>query len=378
MSAGIIIVGGGIVGASIAFHLAARGTKGVVLLEKGTICSGETAKAGGFVQTHWDTIEEVRLIAWSREVFASFGERVGGDCGWTRGGYLHVTGAEREPDVRRIHDMLIAEGLDSRWCSPEELLEIQPLLDTRDLVGGAWEASSGWANPVAATRGFTDAARAKGVEIREGVRVTRIVHASGAITGVETTDGPIAARVVVNAAGAYAKQLHAVPELPLPIEVRRGQCGYMSRPSGLPQREIGFYDEVTGLYTHPAGELNFVGRDRGMPFPPVDDPDHYVRDVDGKWIARAGLALAQRLPALGESVFHRGVTGLYDFTPDDQPIIDGPFGVAGYYVAAGFSGLGFKSAPATGLGMAELILDGRASSVNIAHLRYLRFFTPKS
>lgn len=218
--------------------------------------------------------------------------------------------------------------------------------------------------------------RARGAEIREGVRVTKIVHAAGKITGVETTEGPIAARVVVNAAGAYAKRLHAVPELPLPIEVRRGQMGYMSRPNNLPQNEIGFYDEVTGLYTHPAGEVNLIGRDRGMPFPPVDDPDEYVREVDGKWIARAGLALAQRMPALGESVIRRGVTGLYDFTPDDQPIIDGPFGVAGYYVAAGFSGVGFKSAPATGLGMAELILDGRASSVDISHLRYLRFFRP--
>ena len=374
MTAEIVIVGGGIAGASIAFHLASRGAKGVVLLEKGTICSGETSKAGGFIQTHWDTLEEVRLIAWSRELFANFGERVGGNCGFVRGGYLHVTGTEREPDVRRVHDMLIAEGLESNWLSPVELLDVQPLLSTKDLVGGAWEPSSGWADPVAATRGLADAARARGAEIREGVRVTKIAHANGAITGVETTEGTIAARVVVNAAGAYAKQLHAVPELPLPIEVRRGQCGYMSRPNGLPQREIGFYDEVTGLYTHPAGDVNLIGRDRGMPFPPVDDPDHYVHEVDGKWIARAGLALARRFPALGESVIRRGVTGLYDFTPDDQPIIDGPFGVAGYYVAAGFSGVGFKSAPATGLGMAELILDGRASTVDIAHLRYLRFF----
>lgn len=374
MTAEIVIVGGGIVGASIAFHLASRGQTGVVLHEKGAICCGETSKAGGFIQTHWDMLEEVRLIAWSRELFANFGERVGGDCTFTRGGYLHVTGTEREPDVRRIHDMLIAEGLESHWLDPAQLLEVQPLLSTKDLVGGAWEPSSGWADPIAATRGFVEAARARGADIREGVRVTKITHASGTITGVETTDGPIAARVVVNAAGCYAKHLHAVPELPLPIEVRRGQCGYMSRPSGVSQREIAFYDEVTGLYTHPAGEMNFVGRDRGMPFPPVEDPDEYVRDVDGKWIARAGLALAERLPALGESVFRRGVTGLYDFTPDDQPIIDGPFGVAGYYVAAGFSGVGFKSAPATGLGMAELILDGRASTVDIAHLKYLRFF----
>lgn len=377
MTRDIVIVGGGIVGASIAFHLSARGAS-VLLLEKDTLCSGETRKAGGFVQTHWDMIEEVRLIAWSRELFANWSERVGGSCRWTRSGYLHVTGPEREPDVRRIHDMLLAEGLPSTWVPASELRELQPLLAVDDLVGGAWEEASGWADTTETTRGFCAAARARGAEIREGVRVTKITHAGGAITGVETTDGPIAARVVVNAAGAYAKRLHAVPELPLPIDVRRGQIGFWDRPGGLPERELAFYDEVTGLYTHPMGDDNLVGRDRDMPFPPVEDPDVYAREVDERWIARAHEAVAHRLPSLAGSTFRRGVTGLYDFTPDDQPIIDGPFGVTGYYVAAGFSGVGFKSAPATGLGMAELILDGRASSVNIQHLRYLRFFTARA
>jgi sarcosine oxidase, subunit beta len=374
MTADIVIIGGGVIGASIAFHLGARGARSVVLLERDAIAAGETHKSGGFVQTHWDTLAEIRLIARSREVFAHWREQVGGDCGFVPGGYLHVTGVDREPAVRRVHGMLVAEGLESHWLDPLELAKLQPLLNIHQLVGGAWEPTSGWADPVATTRGLAEAARARRVEIREGVAAVAIRHGGGRITGVDTTAGAIACGVAILAAGPRTRALHAEPAIELPIEIERGQVGYLSRPNGLPGREIGFYDEVTGVYTHPAGDTNLVGRDRDAPFEKVPDPDHYKRDIDGKWLARAAMALGYRFPALRESVLRRGVTGLYDFTPDAQPIVDGPIGgITGYYVAAGFSGVGFKSAPATGLGMAELVLDGRASSVDIAHLRLSRF-----
>ena len=372
----IVIIGGGVIGTSIAFHLGIRGAKDVVLLERDTICSGETQKAGGFVQTHWDLLAEVRLIARSREMFANWKDIVGGSCGFVRAGYLHVTGTEREPDVRRIHDMLIGDGLDSHWIERDDLLEIQPLLNLDRLIGGAWEPSSGWCDAVATTRSLAAAATDRGVEIRENVKVTAIRHAGGKITGVETTTGSIPCRAVVLAVGPHVLSLHPVREVTLPIEVMRGQVAWVSRPNNLPEREIGFYDEVCGVYTHPSGDMNLLGCDRNFAFTPVPDPDDYKRDYDGKWLARAALALGYRFPALRESVIRRGVVGLYDFTPDGQPIVDGSIGgVEGYYIAAGFSGVGFKSAPAVGLGMAELILDGRASSVDLAHLRAARFAT---
>jgi sarcosine oxidase, subunit beta len=370
----IVIVGGGVIGSSIAFNLASKGARDVVLLERDTIGSGETSKSGGFVQTHWDTLAEVRLIARSRELFTNWRERVGGDCGFVRGGYLHVTGTARETDVRRVHDMLVAEGLDSHWLGPRELAELQPLLNLDKLVGGAWEPSSGWADSVATTRSLASAARERGVDVREGVTAVAVRHAGGRITSVDTTAGTLDCRVAILAAGPRTAALHAEPSVVLPIKVERGQVGYFNRPRGLPEKEIGFYDEVTGVYTHPAGDTNLVGRDRDCPFELVTDPDQYKRDVDGKWVARAAMALGYRFPALRESLLVRGVTGLYDFTPDGQPIIDGPIGgITGYYIAAGFSGVGFKSAPATGLGMAELVLDGKATTVDIDHLRLARF-----
>jgi glycine/D-amino acid oxidase-like deaminating enzyme len=311
-------------------------------------------------------------------MFESWKDVVGGDCGFVRGGYLHVTGTDREPDVRRVHDMLIAEGLESHWIERDDLAKLQPLLNLDRLVGGAWEPSSGWADSLATTRSLADAARQKGVDIREGVTVTSIGHAGGRITSVETTNGAIPCRVVILAAGPRVLSLHAAPDVVLPIEIVRGQVGWVSRPNNLPEREIGFYDEVTGVYTHPHGDVNLLGCDRNSAFAPVSDPDDYKRDIDGKWLARAAMALGYRMPALREVVIRRGVTGLYDFTPDGQPIVDGPIGgIDGYFLAAGFSGVGFKSAPAVGLGLAELVLDGKASSVDIDHLTYARFSDPQ-
>ena len=371
-TADIVVIGGGVIGASTAFHLASKGAKRVVLVDKGAICSGETHKSGGFVQTHWDHPGEVKLIAKAREVFRNWGEVVGGSCGWEEKGYLHVTGSEREPVVRRTHQMLLDFGLGSEWLEPDELAKRWPLLNVEGLIGGAYEATSGWANPVATTRSLADAARAKGVELREHARVTRIVHDGSRITGVETEHGTIETRVVVLAAGPWTPGLH-VGE-PLPIQLERGQVCYLTRPGGLPDREVGFYDEITGMYTHPDGDANLVGVDD--PFDKLDGADDYKRELDDRYRDKAMRALAHRFPKLAEgATLARGVVGIYDFTPVGQPIIDRG-GLEGYFVAVGFSGTGFKSAPATGLGLAELILDGNAHSVDLSHLTLGRFTAP--
>jgi sarcosine oxidase, subunit beta len=364
----IIIVGGGVIGTSIAYHLAAKGARDVVLLERGTLGGGETHKSGGFVQTHWQSLHEVRLIAYSRDVFRAWRERVGGDCGWVPGGYLHVTGPAREAAVRQVHDMLVAEGLASEWLPPDELARIAPGVHTDDLVAGAYEPASGWASSLATTLGFAAAAQRHGATIRLGVTVTEITHASGRVTGVATSDGPIAAPIVILAAGPYSRALH--PGDPLPIALERGQVTYVDRRVC----DVGFYDEVTGLYSHPDGTGSLVGID--WPFEDVTVPDAYDRELSPSYVEVAQHKLAHRFPAAAGAATVRGHVGLYDFTPDGQPIVDGPLGVTGYYVAAGFSGVGFKSSPATGLGMAELVLDGAATSVAIGHLRAARFAPP--
>ena len=371
-SAEIVVIGGGVMGASIAYHLTALGARDVLVLERGPLCSGETAKSGGFIQTHWSSLDEVRLIHHSREVFANWKAQIGGDCAYQPIGYLHVTGEERQEAVREVHQMLLDEGLESHWLSPLEMKKLQPLLRVDDLVGGAYESSSGWADPVATTRSFAEAAQRQGAILQEGVQAVQIAHRSGAITGVETDQGFVAAPTVVLAAGPWTPNLHPLAHCPLPIQAKRGQVCYMNRPGGLPRKELAFYDEITGLYSHPDGESNLVGLD--WHFEVVWGADRYERRLDADYLQAAHSALTHRFPSLRGSVPVKGVVGIYDFTPDGHPIVDGPIGgLQGYYVAAGFSGAGFKSSPALGLGMAEMVLKGQATSVNLDFLRLSRF-----
>jgi sarcosine oxidase, subunit beta len=370
-SADIVIVGAGIIGVSIAHQLTARGAKNVLVLDRGAIGRGQTQKGGGFIQTHWPELAEVRMIHRSREIFRDWGERIGGDCGFRANGYLHVTGPKREAEVRRVHRMLLDEGIRSEWLEPDELQKLQPSLNVDDLTGGAYESESGWADPLASTLSLAEAGKRQGAAIIEGVTVLQIAHKDGSIAGVETTEGFISAPIVVLAIGPWTSQLHPDPRAHLPIWPKRGQVIYCDRPGGLPREELAFYDEVTRLYTHPDGDTNLVGVD--WDFDSVWGPDRYRREIDTEYATLALAALAHRFPSLESARIVRGVVGLYDFTPDGQPIVDGPLGLRGYYVAAGFSGSGFKSAPMTGLAMAELILDGKASSVDIEHLRFARF-----
>jgi glycine/D-amino acid oxidase-like deaminating enzyme len=370
-TADIVVIGAGALGCSTAYHLGNLGAKNVVVLDKGAICSGETSKSGGFVQTHWTSLDEVRLINRSRELFLEWEENFGSDCAYMKTGYLHVTGEKDEPTVRRVHETLLAEGMQSEWLNQRELKRFQPILNVRDLVGGAYEPHSGWANPVAATRSMAKAAQSKGVSFEEGVSVLQIAHRGGKIEGVETDKGFISTRCVVLCAGPWTPLLHPLGTEPIPIKAKRGQVCYVNRPGGLPQKELCFYDEVTGLYTHTDGDTSLVGID--FDFTDVWDQNRYHRELDEEYAAMALEALGYRFPVLCAAEVVRGVVGLYDFTPDGHPIVDGPIGLEGYYVAAGFSGAGFKSSPMTGLGMAEIVLKGKAESVNLDFLSYSRF-----
>jgi len=366
-TAEIVIVGGGVMGCSLAYHLTALGVTDIVLLERNEICSGETPKSGGFIQTHWSSPDEVRLIHWSRAFFQ--------ECAkvsqYQPIGYLHTTGAEKESSVRETHEMLLAQNFESHWLTPREMKKLQPLLRVDDLTGGTYEPSSGWAHPAETTRFFAHTAQQRGATIETGTLALQIARRSGKIQGVETTRGFIGAPTVVLAAGPWNVQLHPNPELPLPLINKRGQVCYMDRPSGLPRKELAFYDEVTGLYTHPDGDTNLVGLD--WHFEPVFGPDGYDDEIDPDYVEGAHGALCHRFPSMFQAQLVRGVVGLYDFTPDGHPIVDGPLGIEGYYVMAGFSGAGFKSSPALGLGLAELIVNGNYTTVNLDFLKLSRF-----
>lgn len=370
-TADIVVIGAGALGCSVSYHLANLGAKNILVLDKGAICSGETSKSGGFVQTHWVSLDEVRLINRSRELFWEWEDNFGADCAYVETGYLHVTGEEREPTVRSIHEMLLSEGIESHWLDRREIKKLQPIINVSDLTAAAFEPRSGWANPVKAVQSLAAAAQSKGVEFAEGVTVRQISHRGGKIDGVETDQGFVSTRCVVLCAGPWTPLLHPLASMPLPIKAKRGQVCYINRPGGLPKNELAFYDEVTGIYTHTDGDTSLLGID--FDFTDVWDPNRYNRTIDEDYVEMALGALAHRFPILGTAQLVRGVVGLYDFTPDGHPIVDGPIGLDGYYVAAGFSGAGFKSSPMMGLGLAELILKGKAETVNIDFVSFARY-----
>lgn len=372
-TAEIVIVGAGALGCSTAYHLAEMGAKNVLVVDKGGICSGETAKAGGFIQSHWVSLDEVRLIHRSREIFRNWEEIFGESCGWTHTGYLHVTGEDNVDTVRSTHEMLLAEGIESQWLEPIEIKRMQPIISMSDLVGAAFEPQSGWADTEMATKSLARAAQARGVEFEQGVSVRQIAHRGGKIVGVETDRGFISTPCVALCAGPWTPALHPLASEPLPIRAKRGQVCYVSRPNGLPKNELCFYDEVTGIYSLVAGDRCLLGID--YDFTDVWNPNRYNREIDGEYVEMALGALAYRFPLMGTAHLVEGVVGLYDFTPDGHPIIDGPdaLGLEGYFLAAGFSGAGFKSSPMTGLGLAEMILKGKPESVNLDFLSYSRF-----
>ncbi len=371
-TADIVIIGCGVVGASTAFHLGKRGAGKVLVLEADEVCAGETQRSGGFIQTHWASRDEVRLIHRSLGVFQNWEDEVGGDCYFEETGYLHVTGPANEAKVRQVHQMLLEEGFESLWLTPGELQELEPGLNVEGLVGGAYEPRSGWADPVATTRSLTDAAVEMGVEVREGTPALQIRHNGSKIEGVVTPTELIECPVVLLAVGPRTFRLHPDPRSGLPILVRRGQVFYTDRPQGLPQKGLCFYDETTGMYTHPMNRMmNLVGIDWSFDF--VYDPDDYDTQIDADYVQAGLQALKLRYPGMNEANFLRGFTGLYDFTPDGHPMIGKVGGLEGYYLAAGFSGAGFKYAYSTGLGLAEMILDGGAATVNLDAFSWERF-----
>lgn len=371
-TADVVIIGGGVVGAAAAFHLGRRGAGKVVVLEAGEICSGETRRSGGFIQTHWASRDEVRLIHRSLGIFQNWEDEVGGDCYFEETGYLHVTGPANEAKVREVHQMLLAEGFESHWLTPDEIKELEPELNVEGLVGGAYEPRSGWADPVATTRSLMDAAVESGAQVKEETPALQIQHNGSKVQGVVTPDGLIECPVVLLAAGPRTQRLHPDPRASLPILVRRGQVFYTDRPRGLPGKGLCFYDETTGMYTHPMNRMmNLVGIDWSFDF--VYDADNYDTQVDADYVQAGLQALSLRYPGLAEATFMRGFTGLYDFTPDGHPMIGRAGNLEGYYLAAGFSGAGFKYAYSTGLGLAEFILDGHAHTVNLDAFSWERF-----
>jgi sarcosine oxidase subunit beta len=370
-AATVVVVGGGVMGCSIAFHLAERGVD-VLVLERGTICSGMTARSGALVRMHYTNQPEARMALAGLSYFRDWGERVGGWCGFTVTGFVTLVGPDDAERLRRNVAMLRGVGVDTEVAEPADLAADHPELDLRGVGLAAVEPGSGYADPVATTFAFASRAVDLGARIRQGVRVHAIRTVGGQVRGLDTSEGEIGADAVVLACGPWVDPLARTAGFDLGITPERAQLAFFRRPEAARRHPV-VIDGVLGTYFRPhGGELSLLGVEAGHHI----DVAAIEREVEGydRGAVPAALArLAARVPSFAGAPFVRGHRGVYDTSPDSRAVLDGAPGVEGLYLAGGFSGTGFKKSPAVGACMAELITDGRAATVDITPFRLSRF-----
>lgn len=372
-TADVVIVGGGVTGASIAFHLAARGVRDVVIVEKSFLASGATGKSSACIRQHYSTPETCRMVLESLRFFERFEERTGGrPASFTRVGYLLGVDDVLRAAMEKSVALQQSVGIDVRLITPAEIREIEPRVRVDDFTAGCYEPEAGYADPSQTTQGLAGAARDAGVRVREGAEVTRVVTAGGRVTGVETSRGSIATRAVVNAAGLWSDRLAALAGVALPITVCRHKINFFTRPPEAAGPHPLVYDFVKNIYTRPeTGGLTLVGPLESEIHDRVD-PDRYNEGVTFEETADAMERAMHRFPVMEHGEVARGYAGCFDVTPDWHPILDA-VGPEGFYVAAGFSGHGFKLSPAVGRMMAALVVEGKKPGDDVDAFRLSRF-----
>ena len=370
-TADVIIIGGGIHGTSLAFHLAERGLKPLVL-ERQFIAAEATGRSSGLVRMHYDLELESRL-AWVsfNHYFRNWAERVGGECGFTSTGFLRITSPKFSDTLRANVAMHQRIGINSTVVTPDEVARLVPYLATDDFEVAAYEPESGYADPSATAMAFMQAARAKGARVVQGCQVTDVLVEGGKVTGARTSKGDFFAPVVVNAAGPRAAAVGRMVGLELPVEVWRHDTMFVVNPPDLGDKQFTVIDDVNAMYFRPeTGGLTLVGLEDGNPI--GDTPEELMKTPPVNFVERAIDRICRRIPAMERASLHSAHDGYDGITPDQRSLL-GPAGPEGFYLQCGFSGTGFKIGPAVGLCMAEWIVDGRAQTVDLAPFTLQRF-----
>ena len=368
--ADIVIVGGGCVGTSIAYHLAKRGAgRRTLLLEMNRIASGTTAAAVGGIRSQFSTEINIQFSLESVAFWRRWDEEIGLPADSREDGYLFLAQTADEAETfRRNVTLQNRMGVPSRLISPTDAERLVPGLYVDDLTAIAYNERDGRASPHEATTAYAKRAREGGVRIHEGVEVTGLDTHGGRVRGIDTTAGRIDTEIVVNAAGPWSGLVGRLAGVDVPVKPYRREI-FVSEPfDELPRHFPNVIDLHVGWYFWREGAGILMS---GM----KDDHSSFDTHVNWEGLAHVAEFATHRHPALERAQFgRRAYAGLYDVSPDDHAII-GPTPVQGFFVATGFSGHGFQHSPATGRLVAELLLDGRTSGIDIAPLGLGRFAT---
>lgn len=373
-TAEILIIGGGVMGTSIAYHLARQGSGRVVLLERQAVGTGTTGRSGAIVRQHYSNDFTVRMARESLHIFTHFDELIGGDCGFVTTGMLVLADEQGEAALRANVRLQQEHGVNTQVISTADVGEVAPEYSNDGVALACYEADAGVADPMATTYCFAKRARDYGAIIYEGISATRILTRGERVTGVETTQGVFEAPVVVLAANAWSVELAHDIAITLPITATRHPMVILRRPGdagGRQSMHAVCLDMTRSIYLRPdIGGVTLVGSTENVLT--ASDPDSYAQGLTEEEIAYFRTQAKDSMPALARAVPRGSWAGIYDDTPDYHPILGHLAASEGLFCAAGFSGHGFKLSPIIGQWMAQLITTGSGPS-DMQPFAYERF-----
>ncbi len=371
-TAEVVIIGGGIVGSSIAYHLIAAGCKDVLVIERESAQGkGSTGKSMGGVRAQFSTPINIQMSLYSIPFYASFDVRLGHPAGYRPQGYLFcATNAEHLAYLRTNFEKQVAMGLkDVRLVNAGEIRKLFPQLRSDDIVGGSFCPTDGFVDPYSAMIGFMSWASDHGAKLWKNATVSAIQCDSRGIASVETTKGSVATRTVVNAAGPWAVEVARMVGIDLAVKPLRRMLVPTEPFDGFPHSAPMIIDMSNGFHFRPEG-LGFL-----LAWNDPEETPGYKTDFDPGFIEKILTRAADRVPVFENLAVNpkRAWAGLYEMTPDHHPILGAVPEVPGFYLANGFSGHGVMHAPATGKILADLILTGKTGLVDARLLDLARF-----
>ena len=371
-TAEVVIIGGGIVGASIAYQLTAAGCKSVLIIEReSSQGKGSTGKSMGGVRAQFSTPVNIQMSLYSIPFYAAFDDRLGYPCGYRAQGYLFCATSDKHVNyLRKNYETQVGLGLkDARLVTANDIRGMFPQLRSDDILGGAFCSSDGFVDPYSAMMGFTAWACDHGAELWKTTLVTGIRRDTNGISGVETSRDRISTRTVVNCAGAWAATIAEMVGVELPVEPLRRLLVPSEPFDKFPHSAPMIIDMSNGFHFRPEG-LGFL-----LAWNDPDETPGYKTDFDPAFVEKILTRAADRVPVFENLAVNpkRAWGGLYEMTPDHHPVLGSTSKVPGFFLANGFSGHGVMHAPATGKILADLILHGKTDLIDASLLDLTRF-----
>ena len=370
-TADIVILGAGVMGASIAFHLAKRKAGRIVVIDKDHVGRGGSGRSSALVRMHYSFPPEVQLALISLSMFQNWQEVVGHPGDFRKTGFVRIVHPNEIGRLKMNVEMQRTLGAKVELIGRSELQELEPDWNVDDVELAAYEPDSGYGDGASVAGDFLGAAREMGVTYLSRTQAINFIVDGNRVRGVATDHGTISSPLVISATGPWTRPLFQQAGSDLPIECEYHQVAILRNAPGMKGGGCACIDSVTATYFRSDAHDKFlVGDFYGKR--PVD-PDDFPQRASDESLEEIIERACRRVPMLAGAEVMRGVTGVYDMTPDSRPLLGEIAGIGGLFVCAGFSGMGFKISPAIGLVMSELVLDGKGSAVDISSFSPFRF-----